>query len=442
MANYQDPLLRYSRWFQKLADLLFDPEKYTVLSTWGERIGHTSFEIMMAVSISNRNEKKIIFIAPFKSVNKEILNCEFNCPTYDKTDWKVCLLKSALNVSLFFHYFYNGIRSKILIILPFLSKIIPSIFFYPCYGFEKGVGGLRRLRGAQHYWDCDLLLLQKHKVTLNSRQLSKGNALREQMKIPKDSWFVCLHVREQGYLGEMHAYNIRSSSISNYLSAIRYITKKGGYVVRMGDPSMTTLPLMERVIDYANSGIRSELMDIYLASKCRFFIGCESGLYSLAWLFQKPICLINITSFVAAFPNLPNHLAIPKNVYSLKKQKFLTLKELLSSEIHSDFSEYIFVENTPEEILETIKEYLMFLERGRFNGSDDLQNEVRKVRRLHHEYLLKQDDTKETFKDSLLGTMSVKGRIGSFYLDHHWGNTQYLEKLNKLYGSLPQRLSE
>ena len=49
--------------------------------------------------------------------------------------------------------------------------------------------------------------------------------------------------------------------------------------------------------------------------------------------------------------------------------------------------------------------------------------------------MMKQDDTKKASKDSLMGSMSVEGRIGSFFLNHHWENTKYLEKLSRLYNT-------
>ena len=49
----------------------------------------------------------------------------------------------------------------------------------------------------------------------------------------------------------------------------------------------------ENVIDYANSDFRSDFMDIYLTSKCDFFISTGGGLDGIAIIFDKPILYIN-----------------------------------------------------------------------------------------------------------------------------------------------------
>ena len=49
----------------------------------------------------------------------------------------------------------------------------------------------------------------------------------------------------------------------------------------------------DNVIDYANSQYRSDFMDIYLTSKCEFFISSGGGLDGVAVIFDKPILYIN-----------------------------------------------------------------------------------------------------------------------------------------------------
>jgi hypothetical protein len=267
MPKSKDPFLRFSRLHQYLADLLFDPSKYFVFTPWGQRIGHLAIETILAISIAIRDNKQLILIPHIKSVNKEIFNCQFKCPTYKGKDWRIWFLKIAILFSGLFHFGYNGIRSKIVKVIPFLSKIIPSIFFYPRYGIEEGKWEGFKLRGTNYYLDWELLLSIDYQVSLSSDQLTRGDEIREKMGIPKDAWFVCLHVREQGYLGTYSGHVHRNSSISNYLPAINSITQKGGFVVRMGDPTMTPLQPMDKVIDYALSNFRSNLMDIYLMSQ-------------------------------------------------------------------------------------------------------------------------------------------------------------------------------
>lgn len=58
--------------------------------------------------------------------------------------------------------------------------------------------------------------------------------------IPRSAWFVALHVREAGFRS-YHALlqDARNARIVYYIPAIQEITRRGGWVVRMGDPSST-----------------------------------------------------------------------------------------------------------------------------------------------------------------------------------------------------------
>ena len=54
-----------------------------------------------------------------------------------------------------------------------------------------------------------------------------------------------MSARERGgYSGDWE--NFRNADIGNYLGAIKEITQRGGWVVRMGDPTMTKLPFLNK----------------------------------------------------------------------------------------------------------------------------------------------------------------------------------------------------
>ena len=94
-------------------------------------------------------------------------------------------------------------------------------------------------------WDEQYARYRSPRLTESKSR--SAERLRVEMGIPLSDWFVALHVREDGDL------DYRNSSIGNYPDAIRVITRAGGWVVRLGDASMTPMPDMERVIDYAHS---------------------------------------------------------------------------------------------------------------------------------------------------------------------------------------------
>ena len=73
-------------------------------------------------------------------------------------------------------------------------------------------------------------------------------------------------------------------------------------------------------IDYANSELRSDLMDIYLASNCVFGMGGGTGSKGVALVFRRP--LLHLISDIHEFRTYQeNNLLLSKRYYSKKKKK-------------------------------------------------------------------------------------------------------------------------
>jgi len=152
-----------------------------------------------------------------------------------------------------------------------------------------GLHSTIRISGASTYMHSDI-------VSYGSRVVfripeSHEPVLEEKLRdlgISADDWFVCTHAREHGFYVDLigadrevyrpEVSDHRNVDIRTYFPAFDYIRSKGGIVVRMGDPSMTRIDGIHGVIDYPFTEHWSMLMDLYLVSKCRFFLGCSSGI--------------------------------------------------------------------------------------------------------------------------------------------------------------------
>jgi hypothetical protein len=96
--------------------------------------------------------------------------------------------------------------------------------------------------------------------------------LLSNMGVPESGWYVCLQNREGGYnpsSESTHAF--RNSTVQKFLPAVEYIAENGGYVIRMGESTVTPFPAVEGIFDYARSHYKSFANDILLASNCRFW---------------------------------------------------------------------------------------------------------------------------------------------------------------------------
>lgn len=198
-------------------------------------------------------------------------------------------------------------------------------------------------------------------LRLDDKQITAGRDAARAIGLPEDASFVCLHVRENGYHGDA-GHRQRAFRIDDYMPAIDAVTARGDWIVRLGDPSMAPLPPMARVIDYANSSARTPALDVYLAARCRFFIGTNSGPMFMPHLFGRPALITNYTFLYGAPPLGPSSRFLPRLMTRASRRlRFATM--MADAYMKSTHNERAFslrglssIDNTPQEILEAVLE--------------------------------------------------------------------------------------
>lgn len=220
---------------------------------------------------------------------------------------------------------------------------------------------------------------------LSDRHRVMGMQALEKLGLPKDAWYVTLHVREPGYRGETRkntSENWRNANPLDYLKAVEAVTKAGGWVFRMGDASMTPLPSMPGLIDYAHHQISCDWMDVFLGATCRFCIATASGYWRIPRYFGVPVIFTNGTCSIQYFSLMEDDLYLPRLLKREASADNLSFHELMSPPVSMFWSMQSFrnaglhwVENTPKELEVATMEML-----ERTNGSlpstipdDDLQ---------------------------------------------------------------------
>jgi putative glycosyltransferase (TIGR04372 family) len=192
-----------------------------------------------------------------------------------------------------------------------------------------------------------------------------GRATLREMGVPDGAWFVALHVRSPGFYreaGQPHQVH-RNADAANYLAAAREVVRRGGWMVRLGDPSMPPLPPAPGVIDYALGPHKSDRMDVFLLAACRFFVGGASGPTHVPTTFGVP-CLV--TNWISnALPVYGGHdLFVPKLIRG--PQGILPFGEWLAPANRARYlraslmaeAGLVAVENTPDELAEAVTEML------------------------------------------------------------------------------------
>lgn len=204
--------------------------------------------------------------------------------------------------------------------------------------------------------------INKPILSFNEKEEDLGRAFLHKMGLKEGDWFICFHARSAAYINNLDHYYI-NNDINNYLKAAEYIAEIGGYAIRVGSVVDKPLPKKRhpKIIDYS-SDYRSDFMDIYLPAKCKFYLGSQSGLFLVPTIFKVPVACANVSPLEQS-PYRKGDLFIPKKLWSSKENRFLTFKEILTSDLGHCFSSTQYeragikpVENSAEDILELAKE--------------------------------------------------------------------------------------
>lgn len=438
------------QFINKLFDYINRKSQILIHTPWPRNIGNCAEEIYYGLLKARRDGKKIVFLFPHRLFwkfcigvgNSELFKIESDYCLSNNNIW--CYLSGWLLTVVFgplrFLYLLLYKLYKCLHVHG-LQRIRPEFRFPPVnvwYTLPSiGRTTLWKPEGVNQFsWEIVSSFQWKRQydeylpVKLEQERHKRAEQLRVEMGIPLTGWYVCLHVREGGFHKDAWVEGTRNASILNYIKGIKVITDAGGFVVRMGDPSMMKLPLMERVIDYPHTPYKCELMDIYLISQCHFYVGVNSGPLDIAWLFQKRVVLTNLTEWLMSFPKKKGDLSIIKHIFSRSRNRFLSLKEILNEPFECQYvrelgNDYIMFENSSEEIKNVIVECLNTSADYQYSELQETFNEGRRAQ--IHRWLERSELFFENRLDDLVERYrlasradSVKGALGRKYVEQNW----------------------
>lgn len=222
--------------------------------------------------------------------------------------------------------------------------------------------------------------------------------------------FICIYSRDAGYyqatwknidepLRIMDKY--RNSSFTNFISAAKYLKNRNVQSVRVGSYPKTNLH-ETCIIDYAGQA-HDDLMDFYLAKKCRFYLGDHSGVILFQALFGTPMAMVNVPNITGyadgTFPFVRERdIIIFHKLWDPQKNRLLNLSEILEIEnCYNDdyhysgnvriFEKYnelgiVPIENTEDEILALAKEM-----EAKLNGEDYYTTEDEALQKCYWDIL-------------------------------------------------------
>jgi len=251
--------------------------------------------------------------------------------------------------------------------------VLPRWLVYPIYKVNLFLNKLIPVKESTKIGpensDRDIYnLLEKSNshISFTKNEEKKGKNNLKDFGIDVNCKFVCLLVRDSAYLdrhknqtkNDFNYHNYRDADINKYLLAAEELTKRGYYVFRMGSkvlkPMQSSNP---KIIDYANTKLRSDFMDIYLGAKCTFCISVGgAGFMGVPFVFRKPNAYIMVPFGHLCTANKYD-LMITKNHIFNKTKKRLSFSEIFSRGVaiayrqeEFDKKDITLEENSPEEI--------------------------------------------------------------------------------------------
>ncbi|MBL78500.1 MAG: hypothetical protein CMH70_00310 [Nitrosomonadaceae bacterium] len=405
-----------------------------LLSPLPYSLGDSAAEIYFGLLKARREGKKLYILRPYnlewllkyRLTNRELYKIESDyCYTLDG-NCREKLIRFALTVGYIPFRLFNLLLRKCFGMSLDESYSFPRIGIITLWQPKRSMKNFSKQVAHSFNWEEQFNSYLP--VRLQSESVARAEEIRKKMGVGKEDWFVCLHVREPGFHGDFGRRESRNSSISNYIPAIKAITEAGGWVIRLGDNTMTPLPQMHKVIDYPFSQFKSDLMDIYLVSECKFFVASQSGLVEVAVLFQKPVITPNMYVWAVAYPYKSGDLGIMKHVYSRLQGRFLSIKELFENGWEaqeycgSQSQDFKMQENSPEEIKTLVCEYMDSMD-DKEKKLTALQINASRRRTLNAYRLLeegKMPGSHDDHKYRVAARLECNGALGREFLEKNW----------------------
>ncbi|MBK69532.1 MAG: hypothetical protein CMF54_07070 [Legionellales bacterium] len=236
-------------------------------------------------------------------------------------------------------------------------------------------------------------------ISFTDKEIEYGNKQLNKMGINKSDKFVILVLRNPDYLNREYPnidwkrHDNRDTKLDYYLETIKFLDEKNYKVILIGSGAAKYKDLFQKnIINYENSELKSEFLDIFLFSKnnCKFVISSITGIDAFSPMFKKYILEIGVVPFCFARTYSKYYSFIFKKYYSKSLDRYLTMKEIfelgLSQTLGDQLNDEIeFIHPNSEEILSSTKELLSKLENN-FHSNEEgkkLQLEFSKKYKLY-----------------------------------------------------------
>ena len=322
------------------------------------------------LSISNKDKKKIILLYPniFKNFFKyKICNKYFfdNIVIDEVSQKKYKYLKNMITIFINIEFIF---RRLFLYIFKKFNLELGEQFRFPLIGVLP-------IFVNNNYTEKKLNTNINLNIRLNNPENEKFFDFLSSLGISKNHKYVCLHVRDNLYYSDSDRRPFRNSNINNYVDLIDHLIKNDYFVIRLGYKNNKFNYNNKNFFDYSGYSEKKDFIGLALVKHCYFYVGTQSGPLDLATLFEKPIFLTNAVRLFDSFPKKKNSSAIFKTIKWKKNNEKISFKNYLKMPLEYHHQRFIdnsldYFENTPEEICQSLIEFMKNLKNNDFQISN------------------------------------------------------------------------
>ena len=233
-------------------------------------------------------------------------------------------------------------------------------------------------------------------LSFTDSENKRGRSLSREMGLSEETPYVCFAISSSKYRelvdikqseGTLEKNDLISiiPELSSYFPLINDLTSKKISVVRMGIHEEYPLPekLGDLVKDYAFSN-QSEFGDIWLSSKCQYFISAGAGAWWLGSIFGKQTLITDSYALRGSMGS--EDLFIPQLAWLIRENRYATFEWMADNYMWALDSdrlgiEYTIVRNTSQQIVDVNNEMLKRSD-GTWHDKDedfDLQERLRSL---------------------------------------------------------------
>ena len=201
------------------------------------------------------------------------------------------------------------------------SKWLPS--------FEMKVLHFDKLHENDHVLD-----LCKSHLKFTASETQTGEDYLRPVGIERGEPYMCLIVREAAWAppttGPSSSGTLRSRSFEDFLLAAEALADLGVAVIKLGAAG-TFQTAGTKIIDYANSKDKSELLDVYLPAHAKCVVSTMSGPDAVALVGRVPVLYVDIAQYSLCFAGTRLVTWVPARLISQKLGRAMSLSEVFES---------------------------------------------------------------------------------------------------------------